>query len=167
MVCKGHKLEYNTAVPLISMIGRLDMRKGIDIIIRAIPDLMKQNIQLVIVGQGEKSVKEQLHKLSRQYHKKMAVIFAYDDALAHQIEAAADMFLMPSRQEASGLNLLYSLAYGAIPIVNQVGGIKDNTFPIKKNNIEGANCFDIKPLTAEKLTETVAQAVELYGKQDI
>jgi len=167
-LCKKYKLMYDENVPLLSVISRLDEQKGIDILINAIPEIMKNDVQLIILGQGNKEMKEKLTKLRSMYPKQIALIFAFDDNIAHLIEAGADMYIMPSRQEACGLNFLYSLGYGTIPIAHLTGGIKDNAVPIAKNKItDASNCFGIKTLTENNLITAVKNALELYTNKEI
>ena len=166
-LCKEFKLKYDENVPLLGVISRLDEQKGIDILIDAIPKIMENNVQLIILGQGNKQIKEKLSKLRPKYSKKMALIFAFDDNIAHKIEAGIDMYIMPSRQEACGLNFLYSLAYGTIPIANLVGGIKDNAVPINKLQVEDdSNCFGLKTLSEDNLLDAVQDAIKLYADKE-
>jgi starch synthase len=166
-LCKECKLKYNENIPLIGVISRLDEQKGIDVLIDAIPSIMEYDIQLVVLGQGSKQMKDKLSKLRSKYSKHMALIFAFDDDIAHRIEAGADMYIMPSRQEACGLNFLYSLGYGTIPIAHLTGGIKDNAMPIKKLPDLDSNCFGLKTLSSSSLVNAVKEAVELYSNKEM
>jgi starch synthase len=129
---------------------------------------MKLDVQLIILGQGDAKMKEQLLKLQQKYSKKMSVVFAFAETLAHLVEAGSDMFLMPSRSEGSGLNMLYSLAYGTVPIVHLTGGLKDSGHPYncKKNDIT-PNCFAIKDLSADGLVEGVKDALTVFSDAKI
>jgi starch synthase len=129
-VCKAKvqetfKLAQRPEIPLIGIISRLTAQKGFDLLEKAMPELMKMEIQLVILGTGEKKYHELLLNLAKEYPQKIAVRIAFDNSLAHQIEAGSDFFLMPSRYEPCGLNQMISLKYGTIPIVRATGGLDD------------------------------------------
>jgi len=161
-LCGSCGLQYKKDVPTIGMITRISEQKGIDVVIDAIEDLMKLDIQLVILGQGDAEMKEQLLKYQQQYSNKMSVVFAFAESLAHLVEAGSDMFLMPSRQEGCGLNMLYSLAYGAVPIVNLTGGLKDIAIPFNKKVDNKTNSFAIKELSPSGIIEAVEQALVVF-----
>lgn len=118
-------LPENPAVPLIGMVGRLVSQKGIDLVLAALPALARVSVQLVILGHGDHRYEQALDSAAARYPGWLAVRIGYDEALAHGIEAGADMFLMPSRFEPCGLNQMYSLRYGTVPIVRRVGGLAD------------------------------------------
>ncbi|MHB8535332.1 MAG: glycogen synthase GlgA [Sulfuricaulis sp.] len=118
-------LPVNPEIPLIGMVGRMVHQKGIDLLLETLPDLMHRPIQLAILGSGEAGYEEALRVQAKRYAGQLAVRVGYDERLAHRIEAGADMFLMPSRFEPCGLNQIYSLRYGTIPIVRRVGGLAD------------------------------------------
>lgn len=166
-LCDACALEYKPNVPVIGMVTHLNELKGVDVVVEAIKDLMKLDLQLVILGQGDAKIKEKLIKLQQKYSKKISVTFAFDDALAHLVEAGSDMFLMPSRQEACGLNLFYSFSYGSVPIVNMVGGIKDSAVPFNKNLEDTTNCFAVKELTPEALIETITKATTIFQNKEV
>ena len=104
-------------------------RKGFDLIAEIANDLARLPLIIAVLGSGDKEYQDLLLKLHRQYPEKFAVKVAYDNALAHKIEAGADMFLMPSRYEPCGLNQMYSLRYGTVPIVRATGGLDDTIEP--------------------------------------
>jgi starch synthase len=116
-------------LPVVGAISRLVWQKGFDIVARAWYDLVNRPIRMVVLGTGERDVEEGLRALERQAPDRFAVRLAYDDVLAHKIEAGADMFLMPSRFEPCGLTQLYSLRYGTVPIVRSTGGLVDTVEP--------------------------------------
>lgn len=107
------------------MISRLTNQKGFDLVAAAISDLLKLKIQLVILGTGDPQYHKLLEKLAKAHAKQVALFLKFDDTLAHLIEAGSDMFLMPSLYEPCGLNQMYSLKYGTIPIVRKTGGLAD------------------------------------------
>lgn len=112
-------------VPVIGIISRLTEQKGFDLIERALPALMQRDLKLVVLGAGEPMYAEMLRRARDEYPDKVAVMIGFDEGLAHLIEAGSDMFLMPSRYEPCGLNQMYSLAYGTVPIVRATGGLAD------------------------------------------
>lgn len=128
-------LPPETDTPLISMVGRLVQQKGIDLIIDTLPGLMHRPLQLAVLGSGETGYEETLRKQAVRHAGRLALRIGYDEGLAHRIEAGSDMFLMPSRFEPCGLNQLYSLRYGTVPIVRRAGGLADTVVDATEENI--------------------------------
>jgi len=149
---------------LIGMIQRLTEQKGVDIFLEGVPRLLALPLQLVLLGTGEPSYHEQLQQLAKQYPGRLAVHLTFDEALAHQIEAGADAFLMPSRFEPCGLNQLYSLRYGTVPIVRRVGGLADTVVDVTpaSSAARTATGFVFKDYTASALVDAVARAVAAF-----
>ncbi|KMZ73437.1 Starch synthase [Zostera marina] len=116
-------------VPLVGFIGRLDGQKGVDIIAEAIPWLISQDAQLILLGTGRNDLEEMLRKFEGLYHDKVIGRVGFSVSLAHRITAGADILLMPSRFEPCGLNQLYAMKYGTIPVVHAVGGLRDTVTP--------------------------------------
>lgn len=116
-------------LPVIGIVSRFVAQKGFDLIAEIAHDLARLPLVMTVLGSGDKEYQELFLKLSKQFPEKIAVKVAYDNALAHKIEAGADMFLMPSRYEPSGLNQMYSLKYGTVPIVRATGGLDDTIEP--------------------------------------
>jgi len=119
-----HLLE-SRQTPLLAFIGRLVEQKGVDMLLEILPEIVKLPAQITFLGSGEKRYEQALQQLAQRYSEQIAVRIGFDEALAHRIEAGADMFLMPSRFEPCGLNQMYSLRYGTLPIVHRVGGLAD------------------------------------------
>jgi starch synthase len=111
--------------PLLGLVGRLVQQKGLELILPVLDEILALPAQLVILGTGEARYEKQLQAQAAAHPGAMAVVLAYDETLAHRIEAAADIFLMPSLFEPCGLNQLYSLRYGTLPLVRAVGGLAD------------------------------------------
>jgi len=122
---KEFGLKLDAKAMLIGTVGRLVHQKGMDLTIDALPTLMRQPIQLVTLGTGERALEQALRTAAAQHPGQCAAMIGYDEALAHRIVAGADAFLMPSRFEPCGLSQLYSLRYGTVPIVRHVGGLVD------------------------------------------
>ena len=130
-LCKGELqqifgLELDPAVPLIGMVTRLAAQKGFDLLEGVLEEMLGRDLQLVVLGTGDQRYEDVMRAAANQYPKQLGVRIAFDNTVAHQIEAGADMFLMPSHYEPCGLNQLYSLKYGTIPIVRATGGLKDS-----------------------------------------
>ncbi|MCD6162327.1 MAG: glycogen synthase GlgA [candidate division Zixibacteria bacterium] len=148
-------------VPLIGMISRFADQKGFDLLAEAADDIFELDIQMVILGSGDEKYEKIFAKLAKKYPKKLAVNVKFDNKLAHLIEAGSDMFLMPSRYEPCGLNQLYSLKYGTVPIVRETGGLADtitNCNPVKNTG----NGFVFKDYDSSELLNVIKFAVEVY-----
>jgi starch synthase len=119
------RLPVLPEVPLVGMVGRLAEQKGIDLVTAVLGRLVTLEVQLAILGSGERRMESTLVRASREHPDKVAARIGFDEGLAHRIEAGADLFLMPSRFEPCGLNQMYSLRYGTVPVVRAVGGLED------------------------------------------
>ena len=113
-------------MPLFGTITRLAEQKGVDIQLGALEEMLSADMQFVLLGSGSPAYERGYHELARRFPAKVAVRVGYDEGLAHRIEAGCDFYLMPSRFEPSGLNQMYSLRYGTIPIVRAAGGLDDS-----------------------------------------
>jgi starch synthase len=140
---KKFGLPGETQTSLIGMVGRLVQQKGIDLVLETLPGLMHRPLQLVILGSGEAGYEAALRAQVARYPGRLAVHIGYDERLAHLIEAGADMFLMPSRFEPCGLNQLYSLRYGTIPIVRHVGGLADTVVDATEENLKAGKATGV------------------------
>lgn len=156
------RLKPKGDVPLLALVGRLVSQKGIDMLIDVLPGLLEQSMQLVILGSGERAVEQQLLELALRYPERIAVSIGYNEALAHRIEAGADIFLMPSRFEPCGLNQLYSLRYGTLPLVSPVGGLVDTVFDADAHHDTQANGFVMTEVSAVALLETAQRALSCF-----
>jgi len=161
---KRFKMKFDPSVPLIGMVGRLVEQKGLDLLTEAFPELMKLNIQLVILGTGEKKYHTQFESLAKKYPEKFAVELAYDDELAHLIEGASDMFLMPSKYEPCGLNQLYSLKYGTVPVVRRTGGLADTVKEVTPQKGTGTGFF-FDAYKAGEMVKAISRAISLFADQ--
>ncbi|XP_077214335.1 starch synthase 2 [Tasmannia lanceolata] len=122
-------LPIRENVPLIGFIGRLDGQKGVDLIAEAIPWMVGQDVQLVMLGTGRPDLEEMLRRFESHHHDKVRGWVGFSVKMAHRITAGADILLMPSRFEPCGLNQLYAMSYGTVPVVHAVGGLKDTVQP--------------------------------------
>lgn len=151
-------------VPIIGMVSRLSSQKGIDILAGAFHNLMQKDIQLVVLGTGEARYQSIFTEFGREYPDKTGIFLSYDYELAHKIFAGADMLLVPSRYEPCGLNQLYALRYGTVPIVRATGGLTDTVEQYSENADTGTGFlfFDENPLSLENAALT---AVELFHEK--
>jgi len=161
---KELSLPVNAAIPMIGMVSRLVEQKGLDLIIQCMVSLLDRNLQLVILGTGEPHYESRLLALSQQYPTHLNIIIGYNEQLAHRIEAASDLYLMPSIFEPCGLNQLYSLAYASLPIVTAVGGLANTVTHASRENIKNntANGFVLDKKSPEALISTIDYALSLY-----
>jgi len=157
-------LPQKPGTPLMGLISRLVMQKGIDVILDAIPDLVKLPLQLVLLGSGDPVLETRLTTLAKQHPNKLAVSIGFDEALAHRIEAGVDMYLMPSRFEPCGLNQMYSLRYGSVPIVRNVGGLADTVIDTSAKTLANgtANGFVVNTDDRLALLKTIKRALRRY-----
>jgi len=126
-VLEAHGLSLPLEVPIVSIVSRLTEQKGFDLLFDALPQLLEERaFGILVLGSGERRYVEFFEKLARTFPTRVGFRSGYDEALAHRMEAGADMFLMPSRYEPCGLNQMYSLRYGTIPIVHKTGGLADS-----------------------------------------
>ena len=152
------------SLPVIGIVSRFAAQKGFDLIGQIVDRLALENVLLTVLGSGDKLYEEMFLRLARRVPGKIAVRIAYDNALAHKIEAGADMFLMPSRYEPCGLNQIYSLRYGSVPIVRAVGGLDDTIDPWDPRTKKGTG-FKFQEYTGEALLRAIHQALQVYGDQ--
>lgn len=148
-------------VPLYGMVARLTDQKGVGILIPILEQFLRHNVQIVIEGTGDPNLAHQMEEIAARHPDKMVFKSVYDNALAHQIEAASDFFLMPSIFEPCGLNQLYSLAYGTLPIVRGVGGLRDTVIDYDSNHQEG-NGFIFWTPSSEELLNCMRRTLIFY-----
>ena len=161
-------LPVDVATPMVGMVSRLVEQKGLDIILPGLSSLLAMPVQLVILGTGEVHYEKKLIEAARRYPEQLKVILGYDESLAHMIEAASDIYLMPSTFEPCGLNQLYSLRYGTLPIVTDVGGLTDTVTDASEANIDNgtANGFILQNHSSASLVSAVQRALALYKEPD-
>jgi starch synthase len=148
--------------PILAMISRLADQKGFDLVAQVLPQLMaKGDARVVILGTGEEKYHRLLEKEAPKYPGKLGVKIAFNNQLAHLMEAGADMFLMPSRYEPCGLNQMYSLKYGTIPVVRATGGLKDTVIPVNRKTGKGTG-FLFEEYTAEAFLKALHTALAAF-----
>jgi starch synthase len=156
--------------PLLAMIGRLADQKGFDLVAKLIPQWAPAaNAQWVILGTGEPVYHQLLGELAREYPDKMAIRIGFSNELAHRIEAGADIFLMPSRYEPCGLNQLYSLKYGTVPVVHATGGLADTITNLNEGTLAAgtANGFSFDAYTTAALADALDRACRTYDDRPV
>jgi starch synthase len=151
-------------LPVIGVVSRFAAQKGFDLIAQIADRLAREEMIVVALGAGDKTYEEMFLRLNKQFPKKIAVKVAYDNAIAHKIEAGADMFLMPSRYEPCGLNQIYSLKYGTVPIVRATGGLDDTIEPWDARTGKGTG-FKFSEYNGESLLLTIKHALSAYRDQ--
>ncbi|QWF70433.1 glycogen synthase GlgA [Methylomonas paludis] len=158
-------LPINADIPLFGLIGRLVEQKGIDLLLSCLPEMTTLPLQFVLLGSGDKSIELKLEDFARLYPDKIAITIGYNEPLAHQIEAGADIFLMPSRFEPCGLNQMYSQRYGTLPIIRKTGGLADtvvDSLPDSMTNGTASGIVFNDPVPAA-LLEAIKRSLVLFA----
>jgi starch synthase len=162
-------LAAEAAVPLVAMVSRLTGQKGADLVADCAEALIDSPAQLVVVGTGERALERRFAELAARHAGRIGVSIGYDEALAHLVEAGADMFLMPSRFEPCGLNQMYSQRYGTVPIVGATGGLLDSVVDCTEATIADgtASGFHVRPIDADGLRAAFARALAAYRDAEL
>ena len=160
---KRFKLPVKADTPLVGMIGRLTVQKGFDLLCEALPAIEKDRVQIVILGTGELKYHNLLKAAMKEYPDSLRIELAFDNALAHQIEAGADFFLMPSLYEPCGLNQMISQKYGTLPIVRATGGLNDTVQHFDARTWKGNGFKFLNPFPTE-LTACLVEALEVWAQ---
>jgi len=158
-------LPQDPGIPLLGMVTRLASQKGLDLVEESLAGLMQRDLQLVLLGSGDKRYQDSLGAAAARYPGRMGIRIAFEEPLAHRIEAGADMFLMPSRYEPSGLSQLYSLKYGTIPIVRATGGLKDSVEEFDAACGTGQG-FTFEPYESAAFLDAVDRALAVFGRKE-
>jgi starch synthase len=148
-------------LPVIGIVSRFAAQKGFDLIAQIMDRLAREEMIVIALGAGDKPYEEMFIRLNKQFPNKIAVKVAYDNVIAHKIEAGADMFLMPSRYEPCGLNQIYSLKYGTVPIVRATGGLDDTIETWDARTGKGTG-FKFTEYVGEALLLTIRQALQAF-----
>jgi starch synthase len=156
-------------VPLFGTVGRLTEQKGLDVLLQIAPELIELPAQLVVLGAGDAELQAGFAELARGHPGKIAVQIGFDEGLSHQIEAGADLFVMPSRYEPCGLNQLYSQRYGTPPVVHATGGLKDSVVDCNAETLAAktATGFVFSPLSPETLLAACRRAAETWRNKRV
>ncbi len=149
-------------VPIIGMITRLAQQKGIDLVIEAINRIISMGFKLVLLGSGDKPYEDKIKDIANRYKGRVGIKIGFDNSLAHLIEAGADIFLMPSVYEPCGLNQMYSLKYGTVPVVRSTGGLNDTVIEYNPSSEKG-NGFKFKDQSADRMLSALKKAIDVYN----
>jgi len=159
-------LPMKADTPLLANIGRMVEQKGVDLLLASLKTLLaEQDVQCVVLGSGESKYEQGFNSLAAAFPEKLRVWVGYNEGLAHRIEAASDIFVMPSRYEPCGLNQLYSLRYGTLPVVRYTGGLADTVVDaspetLAQQTATGFVFYNAEPIA---LTQAILRAMQLYG----
>ena len=154
-------LAQDTQLPVVGIVSRFVQQKGFDLIQQIGDRLALEEMILVVLGSGQREYEELFRRLNKQYPQKIAVKIAYDNKLAHKIEAGSDIYLMPSHYEPCGLNQIYSLKYGTVPVVRATGGLDDTVEQFDPRTGKGTG-FKFREYTGEAMLAALRSAAALY-----
>jgi starch synthase len=162
-------LHVTANIPLVGFVGRLADQKGLDLIADVIQKWTGADLQWVVLGTGEARYHQLFTALAQEYPNKIAARLEFSEGLAHRIEAGADMFLMPSRYEPCGLNQLYSLKYGTVPVVHETGGLADTITDATEDALKQgiANGFVTSEYSPVALANALRRACQAYAQPEI
>ena len=152
--------------PVVSVVARLAEQKGIDILIGALDELLTRELQFVLLGTGEARYETELLGIGQRHPGQAAIETRFDEGLAHVIEAGSDIFLMPSRYEPCGLNQLYSMKYGTVPVVRATGGLRDSVSAFDRATRQGTG-FLFDDYSSGALLDAVDRALDCYRQPDL
>ena len=158
-------LEYKEDTPVLGLISRLYDSKGIDLVQKIFNDLMKMDVQMILLGTGDPKLHAFFDKMNKKYKNKFAAYLGFNDDLAHLIEGGADIFLMPSRYEPCGLNQMYSLKYGTVPVVRKTGGLADTVVKFNEKTGEGDG-FMFDKYDSKEFLKEVKRAVKVFKNKE-
>ena len=158
---KAVGLKEDPDVPVIACVSRLVHHKGIDLITHVLPEIMDMNVQMVILGTGERKYEEALRRADDRYKGRFAARLFYSAELSNTIYAGATMLLMPSIAEPCGLSQIIAMRYGTLPIVRETGGLKDTVTPYNQYDGTG-NGFSFSDVNAHDMLHVLRMAVDLY-----
>ena len=163
-------MPFSEKVPLIGIVSRMVVQKGYDIFADALIDLMRLNAQWIILGSGEDKYENMFRNLSNRLPQKVGVYIGYNNELSHLVEAGADIFNMPSKYEPCGLNQIYSMKYGTVPVVRKTGGLADTVKDWDEQNHFGfsdGNGFSFYDYSGYALYKSVERAVNTFQQKDV
>lgn len=159
-------ITYDENIPVIGIVSRFAGQKGFELMFPIVDELMSLNFQLLVLGSGEDKTEKFFEQLAKVYPDKVNAYIGYNNALAHWITAGCDMFLMPSHYEPCGLNQMYSLNYGTVPIVRKTGGLADTVKDYHEFDEKG-NGFTFKDATSYALYSTIERAITMYADKKV
>ena len=167
---KKFGLTYNEKIPVIGIISRLAVQKGFDILLASMEYLMSLDLQMVLLGSGEYEYESGFNALANKYSHKFGIHLGCSNSLSHLIEAGSDMFLMPSHYEPCGLNQIYSLKYGTVPIVRKTGGLADTVHDhdeMTEQGLDTGNGYSFNDYNGYALTNAVERAIRDFNNKPV
>jgi starch synthase len=147
--------------PVLGMVSRLDVQKGLDLLVQILDDILSLDVGLVILGSGDEQIQQAIQQAAQRYPGRISLKIGFDEPLAHRIMAGADIFLIPSRYEPCGLTQMYALKYGTVPVVRATGGLDDTILQFDPHKGKG-NGFKFKPYEAAAFLQAIREAVALF-----
>jgi starch synthase len=165
---RGHmRLDGAPEAPLAGVVSRLAMQKGIELMFEALPKVMSARpLALAVLGSGEAKYEQFFAGLTHSFPGRVAFVNGYDEVLSHWIEAGSDLFLMPSRYEPCGLNQMYSLRYGTVPVVRETGGLADTVAEFDLGSRQGTG-FRFAPYEAEAMVGALKRALAIQKQPEL
>lgn len=161
-LCIAMGIPYKAGVPVLGLIARFSDQKGLDILAPVIDQIIASDAQLVLLGSGEKKYEDMFDALQKKHPEQIGLYLGFHDNFAHKIEAGADIFLMPSQYEPCGLNQMYSMHYGTVPVVRKTGGLADTVLDIEESTKRRATGFVFEHYDSKHLWHTVERALNAY-----
>jgi starch synthase len=158
---KEFGLAQDTQLPVIGIVSRFVPQKGFDLIQQVGDRLALEDLILLVLGSGQREYEDLFRRLNKQFPQKVAIKVAYDEPLAHKIEAGSDLYLMPSHYEPCGLNQIYSMKYGTVPVVRAVGGLDDTVEQFDPRTQKGTG-FKFREYTGEAMFDALRAAIAVY-----
>ncbi|MBN1637394.1 MAG: glycogen synthase GlgA [Ignavibacteriales bacterium] len=165
-LCERFNFNFDENVPIISIVSRLTESKGIDFLMKGFKELLKVKANFILLGDGEIRYKKFFEEKAKKSNNKFACQIGFDENLAHLVKAGSDMILIPSKYEPCGLNQMYGLMYGTIPIVRKTGGLADTIKNFDEKNFSG-NGFVYEKFTMPDMIKTINRAINLFSKRAI
>jgi starch synthase len=159
------KLEFSENTPMLGIVSRFAWQKGFELFEPIIDELLLKNLQIIILGEGESKYVSFFGSISKKYPEKIKVFIEYNNELAHQITASSDIFLMPSKYEPCGLNQMYSLNYGTVPVVRKTGGLADTVKDFDELGEKG-NGFTFTEFDSSQLLSTIERALSYFKDKE-
>jgi starch synthase len=165
-ICESFGLPYKPETPLIGVIGKFSEAKGTDLLLKTLPKLLEgADVQVAILGDGENSIKDEMKNIYKNHFEKFAFKLGFDEDVAHSLEAASDMFLIPSLYEPCGLNSMYSMLYGAAPIARATGGLSEIVKEYDSETKSG-NGFVFNDYNSDEMLAAINRALDLFKRKD-
>jgi starch synthase len=161
-LCDHFNLNCSDTVPLIGIVSRMAGQKGFDLIASAADQLMELNAQWIVLGNGEEKYENLFKYIAAFYPDRLTAYVGFNTELSHLIEAGADIFLMPSHYEPCGLNQIYSLKYGTVPVVRKTGGLADTVFDWEEAGEEKGNGFSFSEYSGSAMFGALQRAIDAF-----